>query len=560
MFDEEEFEEFFQSDNEETTTKKTFVQKENKYDKYFEYTEKISQNPKYIKDFKIDDNIVGRKFYDIEDKVKYIEVFKNDKFNLMGISPNITFLHLYEPNEFQEYDENTFIGFRYYDNEPKQKISKYFTLVNCYDSKYHILEKNQSIKDINNQLFFDNDLDCFSIINNSIIQKYRNKNNNIYGETFPELIGYCYGLKTLNKILNKNLIFIEPLMPKLFNPDTLEEDIHDKLEDNVTYVEPLIYNGHISLIIFAEKKNRRFNIILDMSRYHTSTSKLNKLIFPKSIISKYSIYPENPIQNYSSCCLWFYGEIECILKNDKYASFKSFYKYIKSGSIQFLIDVINIIGKNYYEIDNLFKEEKERSKDINLINLNRLFVNGKIKYSIDKNIIITQFLNLNNLLCDPSFYISQDYKILTNSQKSLEKFINYKNLLEINFKFYKLIDAKNDVKKVLEVISNEINYINNILKEIEDNFNVEFIKKNIFSYEIFLFNDIIKGKPIIFPISDEMQKKIQEINFNQILKDNYLDLEKRKKNLETKYKIYSEEDIQKNFNHSNNICFQIMNK
>ena len=70
------------------------------------------------------------------------------------------------------------------------------------------------MKDINNKLFFDNDLDCFSIINNSIIQKYRNKNNSVYGETFPELIGYCYGLKTLNKALNKNLIFIEPLIPK----------------------------------------------------------------------------------------------------------------------------------------------------------------------------------------------------------------------------------------------------------------------------------------------------------------------------------------------------------
>ena len=560
MFDEEEFEEFFQSDNEKTIKNKSFDRNENNYDKYFENTEKISQSPKYIRNFLINDIIVGRKFYDIEDKVKYIEIFKNDKFDLLGISPNITFLHLYEPNESKEYNENKFIGFRYYDGEPKQQISKYFTLINCYDSKYYILEKNQTMKDINNKLFFDNDLDCFSIINNSIIQKYRNKNNSVYGETFPELIGYCYGLKTLNKALNKNLIFIEPLIPQIFKPDTLEEDILDNIEDNMTYIEPLIYNGHISLIIFAGKKNKRINIILDMSRYHTSTSKLSNIIFPKSIIDKYSIYPENPIQNYSSCCLWFYGEIECILKNDKYASLKSIYNYIKPGSIQFFIDVINIIGKNYYGIDNLFKEEKERSKDINLINLNRLFVNGKINYSIDKNIMFTQFLNLNNLLCDSFFYISQDYKVLTITQKSLEKFINYKNLLEINFKFYKLLERENDMKIVLEAILSEINYIKKILKDIEDNFNVDFIKKNIFSYEIFLFKDIMEGKPIIFPISDEMQKKIQEINFNELLKDYFLDLEKRKKNLERKYKLYSEEDVVKNLNLSNSICFQIMNK
>ena len=57
-----------------------------------------------------------------------------------------------------------------------------------------------------------------------------------------------------------------------------------------------------------------------------------------------------------------------------------------------------------------------------------------------------------------------------------------------------------------------------------------------------------------------MQKKIQEINFNELLKDYFLDLEKRKKNLERKYKLFSEEDVVKNLNLSNSICFQIMNK
>ena len=99
MFDEEEFEEFFQSDSEKTIKNKSFARNENIYDKYFENTEKISQSPKYIRNFLINDIIVGRKFYDIEDKVKYIEIFKIDKFDLLGISPNITFLHLYEPNE-----------------------------------------------------------------------------------------------------------------------------------------------------------------------------------------------------------------------------------------------------------------------------------------------------------------------------------------------------------------------------------------------------------------------------------------------------------------------------
>ena len=293
---EEELEKLFLLEDEEQQKKITFVKKENLYDKVFEHTEKISPNAKYIKEFKINKKTIGRKFYDINNKVKYIEVFKNNKFNLLGISPNITFLHLYLPSESKEYNENRFIGFRYYDKGSNRFDSKYFTLINRYDSKFYILEKNEYMKDINDEFFCDKDLDCFSIIYNNIIQKYRNKNNSIYGETFPELIGYCYSLKAINKF--NNFVFIEPLIPEPFKPESLEENIPSKLEDNITYIEPLIYNGHISLIIFIEIKNTRYNIILDMSKYHTNTSQLNKLIFPKSVIDKYFIYPNNPIQNY----------------------------------------------------------------------------------------------------------------------------------------------------------------------------------------------------------------------------------------------------------------------
>ena len=488
--------------------------------------------------------------------MKYIETFQNEKFNLLGISSNITFLHLYEPGELNDYNENKFIGFRYYDKGATQFDSKYFTLINSYNSKFYILEKNETMKDINDELFYDKDLDCFSVIYNNIIQKYRSKNNSIYGETFPELIGYCYGLKEINQF--NNFIFIEPLIPDPFKPETLEENIPAKLEDNIAYIEPLIYNGHISLIIFMEIKGMRFNIILDMSKYHTNTSGLNKLIFPKTIIEKYLLYPNDSIQSYSSCCLWFYGQIECLL-NNTYTSFKSIYDNLKNSSMQFYIDVINIIGKKYYGINDLFKEEKERCKDIKKINLNRLFINGKIKYTVDKDIMFTQFLDLNSFLNNSFFYFSQDYKVLTNNQKKLEKFIMYKNLLEINYKFYKLIESKNDVKQILVAIFDEISFIKNILLDIENNYNIEFYKKNIFSYELFLFKEIMNGNSMVFPISDEMQKKLQEVDFDSVINDNIFNLDKRKNNLEKKYTIYSEEDIMKHLNPSNEICFKVMN-
>ena len=562
MIGEDELEKFFhpsKDENEEASKNIITLNKKNKFDDYFEMTEKISTNSKYIQDFKNGEKLIGRKYLDKDNNIKYIEIFKNKKYDILGISQNITFLHLYEPNEDKKYNENKFIGFRYYENGPNHPNSKYFTLINRYDSKYYILEKNIIIKDINGELFFDKEIDCFSIIQKIITEKYKNINNSIFGETFPEIIGYCYGLKSLNKA--KNFNFIEPLIPEPFKPETLIEDISTTLKDNITYVEPVIYNGHISLILFTVRENKRYNIILDMSRYHSNTTHLNKLIFPKSIINKAFVYPEKPIQKFSSCCLWFFGVIECLLQNNKYLSLESIYDNISDGGRVFYIDVINIIGKNYYGIDEIFKKVKERSREINNIDLNRLFINGKEKYIIDKNIAVTRFLDLNSFLYNSSFfYFSRETNVITNTQKILEVFINFKNLLEINLKFYEILELTNEDKKIISAISDEIIYIENILTDILNNYNIEFIRKNIFSYEMFLFNDIMKGKSIVFPLSEEMQKKLEEMNYDLLLKDRISEFNKRKKSIEGKCNIYSVEDIIKQLNPNNNICFKIMNK
>ena len=558
MNGEKELEEFFHPlENEETSKNIIYSEKKNQFNEYFEETEKLSNNPKFIQDFSFGKKIIGRKYLNNYKKIKYIEIFKNKKYNILGISQNITFLHLFYEEEDKKYNENKFIGFRYYDKGPNQLDSKYFTLINRYDSKYYILEKNEKIKDINGKYFFDKELDCFSIIHKIIIHKYNNKKNNIYGETFPEIIGFCYGLKSRNKV--NNYKFIEPLIPEPFKPESLIEDIPSKLDDNITYIEPLIYNDHISLILFTEKKNKRCSIILDISRYHTNTTLLNKLIFPKSVINKAFIYPEKPFQNFSSCCLWFYGEIECLLENNKYLFLESIYDNISEGGRVFYIDVINIIGKNYYGINEIFKKVEERSKEVNNIDLNRLFINGKEKYAIDKNIVSTRFLDLNSFLFNSTFfYFSRETNVITDTEKILEILINYKNLLEINLKFYELL--KEEDKKMIKAISDEINYTEDIITEILNNYNIEFIRKNIFSNEMFLFNDIMEGKSIIFPISEEIQKKLEGLNFDLILKDKISEFNKRKKFIEGKYNIYSVDDIIKQLNPGNNICFKIMNK
>ena len=274
----------------------------------------------------------------------------------MGISPNITFFYISDKEFKNGYSENKIIGFRYYDKGPKILDSKYFTLIKKYDSKYYILEKNEKIIDINDNSFYNPNLDCFSIIYNIIKQKSKNKNFIMNGDTFPEIIGYCYGLMTLKRF--KEFICVEPLIPEALNPETFEENIPDELEENITYLEPLICDDHISLIIFSKPTSHRINIILDMSRFHSSTNKLHKSMFPKSVVDQNFKYPEKSIQSYSSSCLWFYGEIETLKNNEKYQSFKSIFKSIREDRVHFYIDIINTISKNFFDIADLFKIEK----------------------------------------------------------------------------------------------------------------------------------------------------------------------------------------------------------
>ena len=534
------------------------IQEENKYDTYFEGTEKISDKAIFIENIILDKKIIGRKYYGINKEIKYIEIFENNIFNLLRISPNVTFLYLYDKKEKKGYKENKFIGFRYYDKGPNQSDSKYFTLINRFNTKFHILEKDKSIKDINNNNFFDKELNCFSIIDNIIIQKYKNKNHIMRGETFPEIIGYCYSLISLNKI--KIFIFLEPLIPEPLKPYTLKENISE-FDAKITYIEPLIYNGHISLIIFNERNSKRCNLILDMSKYHINTSHLNTLIFPKNVNDKNCVYSCTPIQNYSSCCLWFYGEIDCILNNNKYTNMASIYKNMNNNNINFYIDVINLIGIKYYEINEILKYEKSRSKDTKIMDLNRFFVAGKNNISVHKDILFTQFLNINNFFKGFWFFTSvYDIKFIMNAEKKLETFINYQNLLDFNYRYYRMIGQEKDLKEIMDLIKSEIEFIDRSLIEIKQKYTIEFYRKNIASYELYFVEDILKDKPIVFPLSNEMQRKMEELDFNSFMIDIGAMFDEKKLELERNYCIYSEEDILKQLNPLNEICFKIMNK
>lgn len=533
----------------------TLSSKSNLFDSCLEWTEKISHKPKFIEEFKVNGKVIGRKYSNKNNKIKYVEIFKNPKFELMGISPNITFIYSYDQKIKNGYDENKFIGFRYYKKGPNEFDSNYFTLINKYDLKYYILEKNEKIKDINNDPFFNQGLNCFDIIDNIIKQKYKNQNIIMNGETFPEIIGYCYGLISLQKFKN-NFICIEPLIPDVLKQETFEENIPDKLEENTTYLEPIICDGHISLVIIFEVKKHRYNIILDMSRYHTNSKNLLKSIFPNSIIIQNFIYPKIPIQNYSSCCLWFYGQIECLLKDANYISFKSIFDRVKGNQITYYIDVINVIGKKFYNIDDLFKEGEQINTCPEKIELDRLFINSYMpNYAVHKNIIYTQFLDIKNFFSDlASLHLSYYYKLLIDSQNYFSQYIAYNNLLEINYKFNKYFEKNGDSKAILDYILKEKKTMNDFFIEFKKKYDIEFIKNNISSY------DRLDLNITHFNLSELMKKKIERNDFENQLKQFNQEIKKSERKIKEVFNIFSGEEIAKKLNPFNDVCFTLMNK
>ena len=120
--------------------------------------------------FDKNNKVIGRKFLDKDKKDKYLELFENKKLKVIGISPNITFIHSFS-HDNNECDKQKFIGFRYYQNGPF-KNGKFFTLIRRNYSHYFILEKNLSVKDIEDSNFYDKELNCYDIIKNIIIKKY----------------------------------------------------------------------------------------------------------------------------------------------------------------------------------------------------------------------------------------------------------------------------------------------------------------------------------------------------------------------------------------------------
>ena len=126
---------------------------------------------------------------------------------------------------------------------------------------------------------------------------------------------------------------------------------------------------------------------------HFEHEQPNLEFLPKTLKKRNIIFPKYPIQAYSSCCLWFYGEIECLLRSNDYSTYEQIFNSLKRQSIDFYINVINILSKEFEGNECIIRKEKEAFTDKNAhdIDLNRLLIShGKNYYSVHKDIIFSK--------------------------------------------------------------------------------------------------------------------------------------------------------------------------
>lgn len=145
-----------------------------------------------------------------------------------------------------------------------------------------------------------------------------------------------------------------------------------------------------------DNEKKRYNVLINMSRYIANQKVLDCSIFSKEVYKDFVSYPKTSVQKNNTSGLWNYGIIEYIFSNDIYQNPQRI--IISMIGNKFLIDVINTWSKIICGNNMIDNKEIENAKIIDLDG--RIFKNilGN-DFSFSKEIIIEIFLRF----CNP-FY------------------------------------------------------------------------------------------------------------------------------------------------------------
>ena len=513
------------------------------------------QNSCLIKDIKKDEiKFHQRLFYKSEkdDYIGYIEVFQNSSLSYSHqLSENISFLFESDSKDKERIDNSKCIGFRYYDMN-----NNYCTLLKLNDQEddnYYFLEK---LKENDNE-FYDETLDCFKIIFESIFSRYKkNENkNNIFDfqlvveRPLYEILGFSYSIlfKNTDKFRFHKIHSVNVMKDKDFTSEIPKENDKTKLN-----IMPILFDGHISLLFFVDQNDKRYYILSDPSHVHSSPfgkySSINPFIFPKNTIKYLSVFPKKKIQAFNSCSLWYYFQILCLInynekiQNRKYSEAKDFVSSLKNSSFYF--DCFNyyqyIMGfhKRLIEInpEKVFDDE-----DYFYVLPNNDILTDKIK--IHKLCFLNQFVDfieMIELITFINLSFKPGIKELNEFRKYNEELIDFLIYLNYNINFFKLKEADNSILKRIQNGINEIigirnefiescidfltklaqidisvkylasytsekateykmkgKYLYEIYSEIKDNIELFHQKKNIMKEEFNLYKTDITGKILV---------------------------------------------------------------
>ena len=429
--------EFFQILREKTIVdQKIEKSKEKTYEKYFNKTlqlKDIDKNHNLIQELNKKGESVGRKFYNKNLELKYEERFVSNILQaFIQISPNITFIFPPGVNKL-----SGIIAYRFYSTNPKNlpKTFSYFTLVLKHDRKYEILEKNSSIKDANNEPFIEENLNCLDIMIKIIKGKFSSDINFQFPHSKIEILGFIYS--AMNEDFG-NFKLIEPFYPSPLNENSKLENL-DKNNKDINYIEPILFNEHISIFLVAFKGSERNNLLIDPSLYHYDIINKDSGTFPRSM-RWFLTSPNTKIQSGPCCSIWFIGQILSFLDSKKNNQ--------ELKKINNIIDTVNKIN----ELMN--KEKVIYFKDCN--------------YSEPKNLI--------NISCDDKYFVS--HRLLFCPFLDINGFTYLTNLID-----YKYVNFAGKLKLKLDSVRLEINNLENNKKYYElshqnFNINIDSIKSN----------------------------------------------------------------------------------
>ena len=412
--------------------------KEKIYEKYFEETLKLKEivnSPNLIKDLYENGIKVGRQFFNKKGDLKYEERFISDKLNaFIQISRNITFIFPPGVNKL-----SGIIAYRFYNHDPKNitKNISYFTLVLKYGRKYEILEKSSLIKDVNNNTFIEFDLNCLDIMINIIKGKLAKDIAFQYPHTKIEILGFIYS--AMNEDFGAFKL-IEPFNPSPFDESTTIEEL-DKNNKNITYIEPILFNEHISILLVSFRNDYRYNLLIDPSLYHYDIIQKDTVLFQYPMRS-FFVHPSIKIQSGPCCSIWFIGQILSFLNNKK--------KKHESNAEENVLEVINKINQLMNKEKVFYYKDEDFSETKNLIN-----ISSDDKYFISHKILFCPFLSISGFSL---FTDLIEFKYINFTEDIKFKFdklrLDICNL-EINKQYYESSQKKFDIN--IEKIKNKYN-------------------------------------------------------------------------------------------------------